>query len=274
MLRPLVLAVLPAILSGVACGGRAADSVAVHDIRPEAQVVVFRDRQGEAEKVDARILRNKVIRAMAKARHLVYSPGAEPPSSRLRVEAILEVDADVREGRAVVAMRTERDELPLSVTVAAQGTVSSPADRALLDRAILDAVHALDGQAKLRAATDADLLRALAARDDDVKITAARLLALRRTRGAGAKITKLLSSPRSQVRDAAIGALIELKDQSAVRPLIESARSDDPDAQLRIVEALGAIGGTESAAYLELLASGTDEPQLREAAARARARIR
>jgi HEAT repeat protein len=270
----IVTAATIALALGLAgCGDPARGKVVIHEVRPEGQVVVFSDRQGVAERMDAKVLRQKILGSMARARHLLYAEGAEPPSSRLRVEAILEIDTDSEEGRAVVAMRTERDEMPLAVSVALQGKVRTADDRQLLDRALDAAARALDAQAKLRTESDAVLLRELEHGVDDVKITAARLLAARRSPGSGAAITKLLASPRSEVRDAAIGALIELRDPSAVRALIESARSDDPDAQLRIVEALGAIGGEEAAAYLEMLASGSDEPDLRRAAARARERI-
>ena len=262
-----------ALLLCAACGGRSSARVVLHDVQATAQVVVFRNRQGEAKPVVSKDFKQAVMKALARARHLAVEPGAEPPSSRLRVEAMLEIDLDAREGRAAVAMRTDRGAVPLTVTVVEHGPTRDADDRTLLGAALASATRALDAQAELVLADDAGVLRAIDGGDDDVRILAARLAAARRVRGAGAHIAKLLRSPRQEVRDAAIGSLIELRDPSAVRPLIESAASDDPEAQLRVVEALSAIGGDEAAQYLELLASGSEEPDIREAASRARARL-
>lgn len=255
------------------CGGHERPRVIVHDVRASAQVVLFRDRQGESKPVPTREFKEQILKLLGKARNLRVEAGAEPPSVRLRVEAMLELDLDAKEGRAAVAMRTDRSATPLSVTVVRQGTVRGPDDRALLDAAVASAARALDAQARLVVADAHDVLAAMAGEHDDERILAARLAAERKLPGAGAHIAKLLGSPRQEVRDAAVGALVELRDPSAVRPLIESARSDDPEAQLRVVEALAAIGGEEAAQYLELLASGSEEPDIREAASRARQRL-
>lgn len=263
-----------ALLACLACSDSALPRVVLHDVRSSAQIVVFRDRRGDAQEVPTRDIQARVRRALAKARHLSIEPGAEAPSSRLRVEALFEIDLDAKEGRAAVAMRTDRGPAPLTVTVIEQGPVRDATDRALLDAALSSAARALDGQARLVLASDRELLAAIDAGENDERILAARLAAARRVRGAGPRISRLLHHPRQEVRDAAVGALIELGDPSTVRSLIESAPSDDPGAQLRIVEALASIGGPEATQYLELLASGSDEPDIREAAARARARVR
>lgn len=248
-------------------------SLVLHDVRATAQVVVFRARQGESKPIEPRDFRARVTKALGKARNVRLEEGAEGPSARLRVEAMLEVDVDAREGRAAVAMRTDRTDLPLTVTVVRQGRVRDERDESLLDQAVASATRALDGQARLLTADDRAVVAAIDDAEDDVRILAARLAAARRVKGAGAHVARMLASPRQEVRDAAIGALVELRDPTAVRPLIESARTDDPEAQLRIVEALAAIGGEEAAQYLELLASGSEEQNIRDAAERARERL-
>jgi len=260
-------------VAAVACGGREAPRVLLHEIRATAQIVVFRDRQGEAKPVPSKDFRARVAKALGKTKHLSLEEGAEPPSARLRVEAMLEIDLDAKEGRAAVAMRTDRTDVPLTVTVVRQGTVRGADDEALLDAAVASAARGLDAQAGLALADDRAVLAAIGRGEDDLRILAARLAASRKVKGAGAHIARLLDNPRQEVRDAAMGALVELRDPSAVRPLIESARSDDPAAQLRVVEALAAIGGEEAAQYLELLASGSEEEDIREAASRARERL-
>lgn len=255
------------------CGAGDEPRVLLHDVRATAQIVVFRDRQGEAKPVPGKDFRARVARALARAKNLRIEEGAEAPSARLRVEAMLEIDLDAKEGRAAVAMRTDRTDVPLAVTVVRQGAVRGATDERLLDAAVASAARGLDAQARLVLADDRAIVAAIDAGEDDLRILAARLAASRKVKGAGAHVARLLASPRQEVRDAAIGALVELRDPSAVRPLIESGRSDDPEAQLRIVEALAAIGGDEATQYLELLASGSEEADIREAASRARERI-
>lgn len=67
----------------------------------------------------------------------------------------------------------------------------------------------------------------------------------------------------------ALGQLIALGDAKATPAIIEASRGKDPGFQREVVFALGALGGEEAEAYLDVMAEGHDHPVLREAAQRA-----
>ena len=81
-------------------------------------------------------------------------------------------------------------------------------------------------------------------------------------------IERLRALDLGQIRQA-MGALAELREQRAVKPLIELTRGKDPVFVREILFALAQIGGDEAMAYLYTVAQGHDEPALREAAQRA-----
>ena len=77
----------------------------------------------------------------------------------------------------------------------------------------------------------------------------------------------------SVLRDTAIGALIEIGDRSAVRPLLDSVAFLDRVEMGKIVEAVATLGGDEARNYLRFVAGSHPEPAIREAAAAALKRL-
>ncbi len=68
---------------------------------------------------------------------------------------------------------------------------------------------------------------------------------------------------------AAIGALAEMREERAVRPLIEATRGRESVFIREVVFALAQIGGEEAMAYVFTVAQGHDDPAVRDAAQRA-----
>lgn len=77
----------------------------------------------------------------------------------------------------------------------------------------------------------------------------------------------------SVLRDTAIGALIEIGDRSAVRPLLDSVAFLDRVEMGKIVEAVATLGGDEARNYLRFVSSSHPDAAMRKDAAAALARL-
>lgn len=105
--------------------------------------------------------------------------------------------------------------------------------------------------------------------DEAVQRAAVRLLARKHdARALAPLVARLDTDDLTQIRET-MGLLIELGDPAAVPPLINASRARDNVVQREIVFALGAIGGDEAEAYLDVVATGHDDPLVRASAEQA-----
>jgi HEAT repeats len=146
--------------------------------------------------------------------------------------------------------------------------------QAALDRALGDAVAALAQRDGIRRGDEATVLAALSAADPDVRTEAFRAVGERHLSGALPRLTELLHSPDHEIRDAAIGAMVELGDRRAVKPLVDMVEFSDLDMMRRIIDAVGMLGGDEARDYLEFVASGHETPAVRALAVEALDRLK
>ena len=144
----------------------------------------------------------------------------------------------------------------------------------------LDAERALEGtletliaEERLRSGDPAEIGAALGSPDPELKAMAIRYAGARRSRGLVGRLAGFLRDPDTDVRDAAIGALVEIGDPSAVKPLTEAIEFKDLDSMRRILDALAALGGDDAQSYLELVSSGHEDPRIRALAAAALERM-
>lgn len=75
------------------------------------------------------------------------------------------------------------------------------------------------------------------------------------------------------LRDSAIGALIEIGDRAAVRPLLDSVTFLDSTEMGKVMEAVATLGGDEAKSYLRFVSSSHPEPKLRDEAKAALERL-
>lgn len=137
------------------------------------------------------------------------------------------------------------------------------AARAAVELALKDAATGAALMTSLLSKSDADLIAIKEGRGRDYALS---LLAERRNPAAlEPLIERLKSDDLDQVRRA-IGGLLDLGDQRAVAPLIETSRARDDTFQREIVFALGSLGGDEAEAYLQIIADGHDLPLMRASA--------
>jgi len=147
-------------------------------------------------------------------------------------------------------------------------------DEAVLDelvaRLVADAMEVagrgLAEQEKLRQGDDGAVLAALGSSDPDVVLWALDLSAARRLAAAFDRAVALLEAPDPGVRGAALRFLVALRDPRAVEPLARRADFADPDTMRQLVEAVTAIGGPEAVEFLEMVAGGHDDRDMRERA--------
>jgi len=76
------------------------------------------------------------------------------------------------------------------------------------------------------------------------------------------------------VRDAALGALVELRDPRAVPALTKTKSMRDRREMRKIVDALAALGGQEAADYLSFVADAHEDEEIRNMASAALVRLR
>jgi hypothetical protein len=166
------------------------------------------------------------------------------------------------------------EELPLRETGLAsvqldpaKGTASvDQALRGAVSQALEDAARALGLRLDAAAKDDARLERDLTAEQPEVRDVALVVLAERKHPAAVDPLVARLGHPDPDVADRAVGALAEIGDRRAVGPLIDFAhrRGRGMEQLARIV---GDLGGPEARAWLETLAVGHPDAEVRAVAA-------
>lgn len=127
---------------------------------------------------------------------------------------------------------------------------------------------------RLRTATPAEIHAALISdagtplREEAIRQAGARHLA-----DEAPRLLVLLDDPDEATRDAALGALIALRDTRAVAKLTRDRSLADRHEMLKILDAIALIGGDEAADYLSFVADSHDDPDIRQAAREARDRM-
>lgn len=143
------------------------------------------------------------------------------------------------------------------------------AAREALDAALAEAVREAHALIDLSDQKDDAVAARLADSDEAVTRAAVRILARRHDgRALAPLVARLETDDLTQIRET-MGLLIELGDPASVPALINASRAKDNVVQREIVFALGAIGGDEAQAYLDVVATGHDDPFVRASAEQA-----
>jgi HEAT repeats len=140
--------------------------------------------------------------------------------------------------------------------------------------ALQEAATSLTWQLEDRRKSDAALQKDLAAPDPRVRDYAIRALADRRNPAAVPLLLGRLDDESPDVVRRAMGALVAIGDQRAVRPLVELTRKRPPQFVAEVLYAIGSLGGAEAEAYLYTMESGAPEEEVRRAASDALGELR
>jgi hypothetical protein len=147
-------------------------------------------------------------------------------------------------------------------------------DEARVDQLVVDVVTqavelagaGLVDKETLRQGDDGAVMAALASDDADTVLWGLELCADRRLAASFDRAVALLEHTDPGVRAAALRDLVALRDPRAVKPLARRADFADPETMRALVEAVTAIGGQEAIDFLELVAGGHAEADMRERA--------
>jgi hypothetical protein len=213
-------------------------------------------------------------------------PGIAYRAARLKAELGLDqapADAGKPERlRAVAALSlvwtVDDEEIPPWGAAECDGAIPPRAQlpaaaQALVECALGDAARSLIEKQAVRRGDEAAVLRALDGADPAVRQVAFATVAERQLRAAAPRLLEMLKSDDELVRDGAIGALVALREPRAVKALTELAEFRDLDMMRRIIDAVGAIGGEDARAYLELVAAGHEVSAVRDLATAALSRL-
>lgn len=268
------------------------------DDRPEIGVltqVIFKTADPDEEReLYAAELAKQLGRQLA-ASELFVAPPDEPPASHrarpVEVEVLVSYDLveGARHGGASLVATVEASlrwidgaaDLPVRENVLLERPLE-PGDRARLDalfpehvdRAVSAAGRGLLAKEALRRGTDAEIVSSLSSDDPHLVAWALELAGHRRIAEAVPAAIEALGQEDELVRGAALTALVALRDPRAVAPLTDDVDFKDYDQVRQRIEAVSAIGGADAAAFLEFVASGHPDTEIRARAAEALARVK
>jgi hypothetical protein len=212
------------------------------------------------------------------------APDAVGPSYKIRLELSGQINEDAKEKRvqflALARARLKCEAAPPGLPLDDSALAEKLADPSpTLDRGATLAEHvqktaerligAIGEKLSIAHGDDAQLIAALEGPSTELRQAAAHLAGERKLAAAVPTLLKLLGSTDPEIRDVAIGALREIGDRRAVRPLTELARFREVGELPKIIDAVGKIGGEEARQYLEFVAAGHDSAEVRQLAKRA-----
>lgn len=143
---------------------------------------------------------------------------------------------------------------------------SAPPARAfttLVSRMMTEMLDEYIARQQLRRAEDSVLLAALKERQSAHLEDALRIAGRRKLQAAVPALLELLNDEREPVRDAALGALLEMRERRAVKVLTTSRSMHDTREMRKILNAIAVLGGNEAVSYLNFVADAHEDPELR-----------
>ncbi|MCA9673069.1 MAG: HEAT repeat domain-containing protein [Myxococcales bacterium] len=130
-------------------------------------------------------------------------------------------------------------------------------------------------QARLARAKPKEIIEALSATTDKARLGAAiEITAVRGVKEAGPALIKLLHHAQEEIADRAIGALVSIRERRAVKPLTRLASFKDTRRLAKVIDAIGTIGGKEARQYLEFVAVGHPDADIKNLAREALVRMK
>jgi hypothetical protein len=156
---------------------------------------------------------------------------------------------------------------------AVQPEPKSPSLTALVTRITGDLIEGVAARRRLQEGSPGALHAALVADGGELREEAIRIVGERQLRDEVPTLLKLLSADEEPIRDAALGALIAMRERSAVRELTRSRSLRDRREMRKIIEAISILGGQEADEYLSFVAATHDDDEIKTEAASARTRL-
>lgn len=253
------------------------------------RLVVDAFEGGEVISLSKDQLKDQLVTRLEAARFQVAKDGQKPPSDvkpwRLEMAAGLsEPEIEQQTSSVVLALELQHTGKSESFAIDKRVTVKASerndveamqsAIREALDDALNRAVREAAALIALEEASESTLIEKLKDPDPSVADAAVRLLVRHQNKAALPALLERLKSDDLDTLRGVIGLLVELRAPESVNPLVEAANRRGPVFAREVVFAVGAIGGDDAEAYLDLVASGTDDPLLRASATQALVELR
>ena len=213
-----------------------------------------------------------------------------PPLARVRIEFAMEEEAAGARVAARTALRLRIDTRPAGLAadrwneeVQAAAEINYAAGAAaertaalgrLVTRTLDDLLDEYVARQRLWLGSAAGVRAALARDGGDLRLQAIRAVAERRLSSEVPALLGLLSDDDETVRDAALGALVEMRERRAVSEIAKSRSMRDRREMRKILDAIGTLGGPEAVDYLAFVGDAHDDPEIRQMAAAALGRLR
>ena len=143
----------------------------------------------------------------------------------------------------------------------------------LVERIAGDLLLAYAGRLKLWEADVREIASTLQSVDNELRVEALHVIGARQLRALIPTALQLLSDEDEGVRDAALGALVALRERSAVKALAESRQMRDTREMRKILDAIASLGGSEARDYLSFVAETHDDEEIRAMASEALDRL-
>jgi hypothetical protein len=143
----------------------------------------------------------------------------------------------------------------------------------LVERTVEDLLQAYVARQKLWEGSAQEIDLAFKSSDNDLRVEAVRIVAARSLREKIPAVLRLLSDEDENLRDAALGALVALRERSAVKVLAESRQMRDAREMRKILDAIATLGGREAQEYLSFVAETHDDEEIRKMAKEAMERL-
>lgn len=143
----------------------------------------------------------------------------------------------------------------------------------LLERTIGDLIGGYAARVALAKASPEQLHAAITSDGGALREEAIRVAGARGLKAEVPTLLPLLRSDDERLRDAALGALIAMREQRAVSELTRTRSMRDRHEMRKILEAIAILGGEEARDYLSFVAASHDDEEIRNLATEAKARL-
>jgi hypothetical protein len=218
--------------------------------------------------------------------------GAPPGVPTARVRADLATEAVEHEGkgaaRAVIRFRvdTRPSELAgrhwsddVQAQAETQFALDAKVDRKavftkLISRMLDDLTASYLTRQQLWKGGPKEIGAALNADAGEAKAEAIRVVAHRRMTSEVPALLKLLSHEEEPIRDAALGALVAMRERRAVGELAKQRSMRDQREMRKILDAISMLGGDEAVEYLSFVADAHEDEEIKQMAKKALERLK
>jgi hypothetical protein len=229
-----------------------------------------------------------VVTPMTEGDAAIAAPGSRRAVARVRGRVGVELVEVEEKGlvRAAVALQVSSKpaEAPgaLNEELSAAGEqpypVSPTVDRRalaqrLLERTTVDLIDGFVARVALATAPPERVHAALVGDAGVLREEAIRVAGSRGLKDEVPALLPLLQNDDERLRDAALGALIAMRERRAVAELTRNRSMRDRHEMRKVLEAISILGGDEARDYLSFVAASHDDEEIRKLAADAKARL-